>query len=224
MNCESRNTRNAQMKTVSILLILLVGTTRVSAAQHDHGKHNADSSRMVGEADATMSGPMSDNAMKHLELSPARTATREDSTRAMEVVRQLRSALAKYGDTAVAVAGGYRMFAPKLKQQRVYHFTNYKNAFMAGFKFDPAKPTSILYERAADGRLKLIGAMYTAPKRMDMKDLDERVPLSIARWHKHVKWCVPRLGHMDRWLEKRDSMPVFGPESPIDTRAACRAV
>lgn len=214
------------MKTATIALLLLVTSagTRALRAQHTHGDatHSADSSHMIGAADATMSGPMSDAAKKHLELSPPRRATRADSVKAMDVVKQLRSALGKYADTAAAVADGYKMFAPKLKQQKVFHFTNYKNAFMEGFRFDPEKPTSILYQRAPDGSLKLVGAMYTAPKRVRVGELDERVPLSIARWHKHVKWCVPRLGHAERWLERRDSMPVFGPESPIATRAECR--
>ena len=214
------------MKSVTLVVLMVVGAISRAFGQHshEHAGQNPDSSRMVGEADAAMSGPMSTNAMKHLELSTARTATHADSARAMEIVTQLRSALAKYTDTAAAVADGYRMFAPQIKQQRVYHFTNYKNAFMAGFRFDPAKPTSILYQRARDGTLKLVGAMYTAPKRADVNELNARVPLSIARWHKHVKWCVPKLGHANRWLERRDSMPVFGPESPIDTRAECRKV
>jgi hypothetical protein len=189
-------------------------------AQHTYS-HTADSSHMVGAADATMSGPMSDAEMKHLELSPARRATRDDSLKAMEVVRQLRAALAKYADTSVAVAEGYKMFAPQLKQQRVYHFTNYKNAFLEAFRFDPEQPTSILYERAPDGTFKLVGAMYTAPKRMRVNRLDGRVPLSIARWHKHVNWCMPPQGESDRWLEKKDGLPVFGPQSQIATRDAC---
>jgi hypothetical protein len=176
---------------------------------------------MIGAADASMSGPMSDAAMKHMEMSPARRATSGDSARAREIAKQLRAALARYADTSAAVADGYRMFAPQLKQQRVYHFTNRKNAFMEAFRFDPDKPTSILYRRGADGRLELIGAMYTAPKRINLEKLDERVPLSIARWHKHVNWCVPRLREKERWFERKDGLPVFGPESPIASKQEC---
>jgi hypothetical protein len=207
----------------TITVLLLLATSVVGSAQHTHG-HGPDSSRMVGAADAAMSGPMSEAAKKHLELSPTRRATPEDTMRAKEVVSQLRSALAKYADTAAAVADGYKMFMPNVKEQRVYHFTNYKNAFLEGFRFDPEKPTSILYTRAPDGRLKLIGAMYTAPKRVRAARLDGRVPLSIARWHKHVNWCLPLRGEKDRWLERRNGLPLFGPESPIATRAACEDV
>jgi hypothetical protein len=215
------------MKTATIATLLLATVLASSAAaQHAHGSHgqNPDSSTMIGAADAAMSGPMSDAAMQHMLLSPTRKATRDDSVRAKAVASQLRAALAKYADTAAAVADGYKMFAPKLKQQRVFHFTNYQHAFLEAFRFDPDKPTSLLYRPGADGRLELIGAMYTAPKRMRTGKLDERVPLSIARWHKHVNWCVPPLGKQERWLERRDGQPVFGPESSIASRKACREV
>ena len=72
--------------------------------------------------------------------------------------------------------------------------------------------------------MRLIGAMYTMPKRAGLDKLDERVPLSIAQWHKHVNWCLPKQGESARWLERKDGRPVFGPESPIATQAACEAV
>jgi len=210
-----------QMKVASVSFLLLSAAIAMPLrAQHAHS-HGADSSHIIGAADAAMSGPMSEIAMKHLELSPTRAATHEDTVRAFEIVRQLRLALAKYADTAAATADGYKMFAPQLEQQRVYHFTNYKNAFLEAFRFDPEKPTSILYVRAPDGGLKLIGAMYTAPKRMRVGRLDGRVPLSIARWHRHVDWCLPPRSEKDRWVERRNGMPVFGPESPIATKAEC---
>ena len=209
------------MKSASILILLLTASPiRVLRAQHSH-EHGPDSSRMIGAADAAMSGPMSPNASKHLETSPARRATAADSSKARNVAKQLRVALAKYADTATAVADGYEMFAPQMKQQRVYHFTNYKNAFLEAFRFDPDRPTSILYRRGANGQLELIGAMYTAPKRMRVSKLDDRVPLSIARWHKHVNWCVPGRGQSERWLERKNDQPVFGPESPIASKPEC---
>jgi hypothetical protein len=183
---------------------------------------------MVGAVDASMSRPDHDhgnmNAALHMELTPTRPPTRADSVRAESVLAELRRAIAKYRDTAVAVADGYQMFMPNLKNQRVYHFTNYRRAFAEAFRFDARKPTSLLYRRGADGRLELLGAMYTAPKRVSVERLDQRVPLSITRWHKHVNWCVPGRGQRERWLEKRDGHPVFGPQSPIATREACDEV
>jgi hypothetical protein len=213
------------MKTVTSAAVVLCAAVPAIHAQHAHdSSHAVDSTRIVGVAEESMSGAPSDFAMRHIELSPARVMTPQDSARAMDVAARLRLALAKYADTSAAVADGYRMFAPRLKQQRIYHFTNYRNAFMEAFRFDPEKPTSILYRRAADGRLEIVGAMYTAPKRAPVELLDERVPLSVARWHKHVNWCVPARGESDRWFERREDVPVFGPQSPIATRAECDAV
>ena len=203
------------------MLGLLAATVR---AQHQHGKPSGDSAKVIGAADEAMSGMVSANARKHLELSPARKATREDSAKAWDVVKELRAALAKYKDTSAAVAAGYKMFMPNVKQQHTYHFTNYRHALMEAFRFDAAKPTSILYERDANGSLKLVGAMYTAPRRVRLGRLDDRVPLSIARWHKHVNWCTPPKGQFSRWGEWKGGTPVFGPESPIATKRECDEV
>jgi hypothetical protein len=183
-----------------------------------------DSAQMAGMADHAMSGPMDENMMKHMELTPLRTPTHEDTVRAMKIAAALRQAIEKYQDTAVARADGYKMFLPNVKNQRVYHFTNYGRAFLAAFHFDASKPTSILYKHGDDGKLHLVGAMYTMPKGAKLDRLDERVPLGIARWHKHVNWCLPKKGDQWRWTETRDGHPVFGPESPIATKAACDAV
>jgi hypothetical protein len=91
-------------------------------------------------------------------------------------------------------------------------------------RFDPAKPTSLLYREERSGHFELVGAMYTAPARTTADDLDRRIPLSIARWHEHVNWCLPPQGAARRWREQRAGHAVFGPRSPIATRAACASV
>ena len=166
----------------------------------------------------------SPNAALHMEMTPVRALAAGDSARAAAVAVELRAELAKYRDTTAAVADGYKMFLPNVKEQKVYHFTNNWRAVQEAFRFDPRKPTSLLYRKGSDGRFVLVGAMYTAPKRWGADKLDERVPLSVARWHKHVNWCMPRKGETERWLERKDGQPVFGPESPIATKSACDAV
>jgi hypothetical protein len=175
-------------------------------------------------ADHVMSGAMDANMMKHMALTPVRSATRADSVRATKVAAELTRAIARYSDTAVAVADGYRMFMPAVKNQRVFHFTSTRRALLSMFHFDPAKPTSVLYTRGSDGGLHLVGAMYTLGEHASLSRLNERVPLSIARWHEHINWCLPRKGDAARWSERKDGAPVFGPESPIATEDACRAV
>lgn len=177
---------------------------------------------MMGMADHAMGlGAHDDVEMLHMVMTPQRTATHDDSLKALRLVAAVRPAIARYADPASAEADGYRLFAPNVKTQRVYHYTNYRNAFASAFRFDPAKPTSILYTRDADGHMRLVGAMYTSPKRASLSRLDERIPLSIARWHRHVNWCIPKRGEASRWTERQNGQPVFGPQSPIATRAAC---
>jgi hypothetical protein len=211
------------------ILLALSGFPQAGLGQGGHvhpvapAKATNDSAKMAGMADHAMSGAMSANMMKHMELTPARTPSHADSVRAGAVAAELKRAIAKYADTAAAVADGYKMFLPNVKAQHVYHFTNNRHALGAAFHFDAAKPTSLLYTRGADGALHLVGGMYTMPKNVKLDRLNDRVPLSIARWHKHVNWCVPKMGDEARWLEHKGGAPVFGPESAIATKAECDA-
>ena len=174
------------------------------------------------------SGPtghtLDDNVKLHMEMTPTVRPAPGDSARAAYVAGELRVALAKYRDTTAAVADGYRMFLPEVKEQKVYHFTNGWRAVQEAFRFEPTRPTSLLYKKGADGKFELVGAMYTAPKRFGFDKLDARVPLSVARWHKHVSWCVPKRNERQRWLERQNGEPVFGPQSPIASKEACDLV
>jgi hypothetical protein len=204
----------------------MAGTKAPSAPKTPEPAKGASADdHMVGMADHAMANIGKDSIMSlHMEMSPTRAATPSDSARAMAVAAELRRAIAKYQDTMVAVADGYTMFLPKLKNQPIYHFTNRRKAFKEAFRFDPEQPTSLLYKRGEGGKLVLVGAMYTAPKRMGIEKLDERIPLSIARWHKHVNWCLPEVGQNARWFEQQNGLPKFGPQSPIATKDACDAV
>lgn len=160
---------------------------------------------------------------QHMEMTTLRPANHADSMRAARLVTELRSAISKYRDVRVAVDDGFRQFAPQIKNQRVYHFTNYRWAFENSFRFNPEKPTSLLYQKDSSGSFVLVGAMYTAPKRFSEEKLNERVPLSVAQWHKHVNWCLPPRGEDQRWTEMRNGRPVFGPLG-VSTRAECDSV
>lgn len=158
----------------------------------------------------------------HMKVTPVRVASRADSARAAAVVAELTPAIEKYRDVRVAEAEEFKQFAPGVKGQRVLHYTNYRNAVREHFRFDPARPTSLLYEEGANGERVLVGAMYVAPKRASLDDLDARIPLGIAQWHAHVDICVPKRGDRERWLERRDGQPLFGPAGLIATEAECR--
>jgi hypothetical protein len=210
--------------------LVLVATIALTAACQ--ARRSAEAPMEMGGADSTdqrasaaaheaMTGPMS--ADPHLALTPARVPTAADTARTAELVAEMRAALAKYRDVRVAESDGFRQFLPGLKQP-IYHFTNSRWALEATFRFNVAKPTSLLYRQEPDGKFVLLGVMYTAPARAAPDELERRIPLGVARWHEHVNWCVPPAGERERWRETRDGAPVFGPQSPIASAAACAAV
>ena len=176
-------------------------------------------------ADHAMAGMVSNEDL-HMRLTPLRPLAPGDSARAAEVLAVMRRELAKYRDIHAAEADGFRNYIPA-GAAPIEHFTKIRWAFQARNGLDPARPTSLLYQRAADGGLTLIGAMFTAPPKTSDAELDARLPLSIARWHQHINWCLPGGALADarrRWTETRDGQPVFGPKSPIATAEACEAV
>src|SRR5204862_6892371 len=113
---------------------------------------------------------------KHMAYSSPRPLTVADSVRSASLINELRQAIAKYQDVKVAEADGYKMFSPQIKNQPQYHFTKGWNAIRNQFGFDPARPTSLLYKKDAQGQMHLIGAMYTASKRTSEDELNDRVP------------------------------------------------
>lgn len=152
----------------------------------------------------------------HMHMTSPRPQTPEDQKRAQEIVEQLRQAMERYKDYHVALNEGFRIFHPNLPQKE-YHFTNYTNGFLEAFTFDPARPTSLLYKKTANG-YELAGAMYTMPRRAKEEQLDERVPLSIATWHLHTNLCMPPKDQMGKadWSQ-------FGLRGSIATQEACDA-
>ncbi|HYR30437.1 MAG TPA: hypothetical protein VEO93_00860 [Gemmatimonadales bacterium] len=185
-----------------------------------------DSTHAAAAAEHAMSGMSMPTVVEdlHMKLTPERRAAPGDSTRAAALVTRVRGTLAKYRDVRVAEADGFHLFLPGVKHQPVYHYTNRLYALEAMVRFDPDHPTSLLYQRRPGDSLVLVGAMYTAPARLPDDDLDQRIPLSIARWHEHVNWCIPPRGGIQQWRDSTGGRPVFGPQSPIATAEACTAV
>jgi len=146
-----------------------------------------------------------------------------DAERAQQVVDTARKAAEKYTDYHAALADGFEVFLPNVPQ-KMYHFTNYRYAREAFWHFNPEHPTSLLYEKHGDD-YKLIGVMYTAPKRFTEDDLDQRIPLSVAQWHEHVNFCAPPKNMPP--AEKKEKMlgpnAQFGLKGSITTQEACDA-
>lgn len=194
-----------------------VASARPATPQASHDDHTS------AAADNAMAGPLPLADDPHLRLSALRPPAAADSARGAEILAVMRRELARYRDIRVARADGFRQYIPG-GAAPVQHYTKIRWALRARRELHPARPTSLLYQRAADGTLTLVGAMFTAPADMSEDELHARLPLSLTRWHQHINWCVPPLGQRERWRETSDGRPVFGPQSPIATRAACEAV
>ena len=154
----------------------------------------------------------------HMKMTALRPLQPGDNERAQKVAETARGVMDKFKDYHVALDEGFKIFHPEVPQKQ-YHFTNYRYGFEAFRSFNPEHPTSLLYEKDGDG-YRLVGVMYTAPKRFTEDDLNERIPLSIAQWHEQVNFCKAPEG------QKQDVMaatPKFGLRGSITTKEACDA-
>lgn len=162
----------------------------------------------------------------HMEMTALRPLQPGDRERAAAIVSAARKAADPYKDYRKAVADGYTIFLPEVKQN-VYHFTNNERAYRNTMDFDPSRPTSLLYEKVpskAGGKTdyKLVGVMYTAPYEVSEEELNRRVPLSIARWHLHTNLCLPPDAEGDD-EDLVGENAKFGLLGSITTAQACRA-
>ncbi len=181
------------------------------------------------DSDSDASAPAMHSMEGHMDMGPHMKMTElrkpqpGDAERAQKIVEAAKTAAEKYTDYHAALADGFRIFHPELPQ-KIYHFTSPRNAIEAQFRFDPEYPTSLLYEKHGDD-YKLVGVMYTAPKRFTEDQLNERVPLSVAQWHEHVNFCAPPRSMTLE--EKRQAFlghnAQFGLMGSIHTEEACDA-
>jgi hypothetical protein len=159
----------------------------------------------------------------HMKMTALRKPQPGDAERAQKVADEARKVMEYYADYHKALADGFEIFLPNIPQ-KIYHFTNYKYGREAFMSFNPEHPTSLLYEKHGDD-YKLIGVMYTAPKRMTEDDLNERIPLSIAQWHEHVNFCrAPAdMPVAERLKQSLGPDAKFGFKGSIHTQEACDA-
>ncbi len=155
----------------------------------------------------------------HMHMTEPRPQAPGDQHKADAIVAAAKKAMAPYEDYHKAIADGYEIFLPNVPQ-RQYHFTNTANALAARLQFDPSKPTSLLYQKTADDGYRLVGVMYTDRVDAPLEEIDDRVPLSIARWHQHVNFCKAPPGHKAEYFGPNAKYGLLG---SIDTQEACDA-
>jgi hypothetical protein len=166
---------------------------------------------VMGESMAAMAN--------HMCITPMRTPQSGDEERARAVVAQVKATMEKYKDYKKAIADGYLQANPTVVQPQ-YHFNNDANAKLADSEFDPSRPTSLLYFQTPNQKFKLEGVMFTARPNATEDELNQRVPLSVARWHKHTNFCGAPESKVKEYFGKK---PKFGMFGSIHTKDACDA-
>jgi hypothetical protein len=156
------------------------------------------------------------NMAGHMYMTTLRPLQPGDQQKANAVAAAAKTAMGPYEDYHKALADGYRIFLPDVPQPQ-YHFTNYEYALASRSHFDPSKPPSLLYKKTPDG-YKLVGVMYTDRVDATEDELNQRIPLSIARWHQHVNFCKAPKGQEAAYFGKN---PKFGLLGSITTKEAC---
>lgn len=189
-----------------LVMALVAGVLTVAALTHGKAADGAGDSAMPH-----MSG--------HMYMTTLRPIEAGDQVRADAVVAAAKQAMEPYRDYRKALDDGYRIFLPNLPQ-RQYHFTKALNGAEAAWYFNPLKPTSLLYRKTPDGGYTLVGAMYTDRVGASEDELNERIPLSIARWHQHVNFCKAPRGQEAEYLGPHAKFGLLG---SIETREACDA-
>jgi hypothetical protein len=194
------------------------GMSGMSGAKTDPSGHVCDD---MGSSMGSMNvmgasmGAMTD----HMCITPTRPKQPGDEKRAKELVAQVRAAIDKYQDYKKAIADGYIQANPEVVQPQ-YHFINTANTRLADTQFDPTKPSALLYYQTPTQHFKLEGVMFTDSTSASEDELNQRVPLSVARWHEHTNFCA---APANKVKEYHGAHPKFGMFGSIHTAEACKA-
>ncbi|MDQ3801259.1 MAG: hypothetical protein M3384_17700 [Acidobacteriota bacterium] len=208
----------------SILLALTVFALSCSEPSAGHRNH-AETASQNQKAETTSANAATADSQNHndphMRMTHLREPRPEDEARAREIADRARQAIEKYQDYKVALRDGFEILLPEVPQ-KMYHFNKLANYMEAESRFNPERPTSLLYEKTGDGAgYRLIGVMYTAPAGMPEDELNERVPLSVTQWHEHVNICLPRGSDTFKGLIGQGDK--FGLEGSITTKEECAA-
>jgi hypothetical protein len=204
------------MPKTRLLLLILAGVIGISIGMRGRPASVAAKLLPAGQQNAPP-GRMSAGMMAHMHMTSLRPPQPGDQQKADAIVAAAKQAMAPYQDYRKALVDGFVIFLPNVPQP-LYHFTKYEYGLEARTRFDPLKPTSLLYKKTSDGGYKLVGAMYTDRVDAPEDELNQRIPLSIARWHQHTNFCKAPAG---KKLEYFGPHAKFGLLGSISTREAC---
>ena len=168
--------------------------------------------------DMSVMGASMGGMTNHMCVTPLRPKQPGDEKRAQALVAQVRAAIDKYQDYKKAIADGYIQANPEVVQPQ-YHFINAANSRSADSAFDPTRPSALLYYQTPTQHFRLEGVMFTDSTSASEDELNQRVPLSIARWHEHMNFCAAPANKVKEYgmrsVEVRVSGPGAGRESAV---------
>jgi hypothetical protein len=214
--CQLSMTRRRYLPVpVAVLVCLTIDSIGRAAHPFAGYAHRADPQASA----AKMSNGQLAHMSGHMYMTSLRSPKPGDQEKVDAIVSAAKSAMAPYQDYRKAVADGYKIFLPNVPQSQ-YHFTKSEHGLEAWLHFDPLKPTSLLYKKTADGGYQLVGAMYTDRVGATEEELNDRIPLSIARWHQHINFCKAPMGQKAGYFGPTAK---FGLQGSITTREACEA-
>jgi hypothetical protein len=202
----------------ALVFLLAIGAAGTTASQGGGSGLQADGQQAAASGET--GGGMGHMA-GHMYMTTLRPRQPGDQEKAEAVVAAAKTAMAPYEDYRKALADGYEIFLPNVPQPQ-YHFTRHDYGREAWSHFDPLKPTSLLYKKTEDGGYKLVGAMYTDRVDATEEDLNARIPLSVARWHQHINFCIAP-PDADKKAAYFGPNAKFGLLGSISTKEACDA-
>ncbi len=188
-------------------------------ASHDHQMGDMPGMDMSGTKGMGDMGPSMAAMAGHMIMTTSRPIQPGDEEKAQAVIAAAKATMERYKDYRNALADGYVFEHPKAKQNQ-YHYMNDANGEAANTRFDPTKPTALLYRKTPHKQFMLEGVMYTAAQHATEDELNARIPLSIARWHEHTNFCAAPEG---RSREYFGAHPTFGMFGSVKTKEACDA-
>lgn len=213
-----------------ILFLSLAGSVLVLSAALAEAQQQAAPIGSMAGMDMSGKDDMSKDEMKdmgpsmaamagHMYVTQLRPRQPGDEEKVKAVVAQVKASIERYKDYHKALADGYVIANPNVNEPQ-FHFTKQANVLEAEKKFDPAKPSSLLYFQTPTQRYKLEGVMFTLPPNASEDELNDRIPLSIVRWHKHINFCGAPANRVKEYFSKH---PKFGMFGSINTAEACKA-
>jgi hypothetical protein len=217
---------NAKSIVRAVALILVIGSFSHSACHtsaqqpQDKPMDNLPGMDMSHDKmDMHDMGPSMAAMAPHMRLTSVRPVQPGDEEKARAILSQVRSMMDRYQDYHQALADGFQIANEKLDQPQ-YHFNNADNIKAEAGRFDSARPSSLLYYKDKKKKYRLEGVMFTVPPNASEDELNERLPLSIARWHEHVKFCAAPANRVQEYLGQH---PRFGMFGSITTVEGCNA-